>query len=367
MLVYALPLILTGWAAVAQMHDSRRIDNITLLGAVVSVSLLVGLRWYAEVDFRGYVEMFEQTPLLDAFTPEAIAPLYGEPGYLFLSSIFKTLGLGFPLLVLLCALLSIALKATVVRGMAHNAGLALCLYLCFHFVTIEFIQMRWAVATSLIALAFYYQYMGRIWIALVMMLLATGFHYFSALYFVVMILVAGRGHRRYYALLVLSALFPLVLDPSVFERFISEGSEIYVVKRIVRYLLDPQSQVGLFSYAKMLMYPVVIAFFHTLMPRDVWKKDRLLDFLFKLAFITLAISLASTVVPIFHYRAVVVADFFALMLLLHAARIALPHTARVAFCSGLGILAALWYSLDVMNYINADRLYEFRTWLYAVV
>ena len=105
--------------------------------------------------------------------------LYGEPGYLILNSLVKTLGGSFVLVSALCTATSISLKLFFFRKFCQFAALSLSLYLCIHFLTIEFIQIRWAVASSFLLLAFYLMHAGRNLAALVSLLLLlcfTTFH-----------------------------------------------------------------------------------------------------------------------------------------------------------------------------------------------
>jgi hypothetical protein len=84
--------------------------------------------------------------------------------------------------------------------------------------------------------------------------------------------------------------------------------------------------------------------------------------LFGVAAVALAITLFVSFVPLMHFRAVVIADFFCLAAICaYAEESEQRESTRVVAVALLPPLC-LWYFYDVGNYIAADRLYEYRTW-----
>lgn len=365
--VYFTPVFLTLLALLAQIQKSRRFDIAVLAICSLVIILISGLRWYSDIDYEPYVEMYNENPFLSEFSQDSIKDLYGEPGYLFLSSIFKTLGSEFFVLALACAFFSILLKSIVVYKLSKQASLAICLYFCLHFITIEFIQIRWAVATSLISLGFYYQYLQKNKVAFLCFILSLGIHYFSALFLIVSILLTVNGYRKFYWLFFVSLFFALFFQVDYLQSIIINDSDIYVIKRIARYSTDPESQIGFFSYVKIIMYPVIYTACVLLKPSYPWKTDKLDLFLFKLSFVSLSVTLLVTFIPLLHFRATVIADFFSIILILNVVSKVSSRETRIAIFFILGSLYSTWYLIDFSNYINADRLYEYKTWLTTLI
>lgn len=365
--IYYTPVFLTLLAMLAQIQKNRRLDISVLLVCSLVIILISGLRWYSDVDYEPYVWMYDDNPLLSEFSRDSIRDLYGEPGYLLLSSIFKSLGASFFILAFACAAFSILLKSIVVLKLSEQASLAICLYFCIHFITIEFIQIRWAIATSLIILGFYCQYLQKNKTAFLCFALSLGVHYFSAFFLVVALLLNVNGYRRFYFLFFASLFFALFFQVDYLQNLIINDSDIYVIKRITRYAIDPESQVGFFSYVKLIMYPAIYSACVFFKPSYPWKTDKLNLFLFKISFISLAATFFVTFIPLLHFRATVIADFFSIILILNSIDKAFPNKFRILIFVIISFMYLIWYLIDVFNYINADRLYEYKTWLTASI
>ena len=361
--MYAVPALLALAAITLQARWNARADRALTITIVLAIVLIAGLRWFADVDYDLYLEMFGDNPILREFTPESISALYGEPGYLLVSAVFKSLGSDFVALAFTCALLSMSLKGVVVSRYAAWPSLALTLYLCLHFVTIEFIQMRWAVATGFIALAYSEQQRGRRWTAIACHVGAIAFHYFSLAYLLLAALVGRKGYRRYFVLFGVTLASAFLLKAEYLERLLVLDSDIYILSRIARYAAEPESALGFFSFAKLAMYPLLYAACVWWRPDAAWKTDEKNLFLLRVSLLLLSFTLFVTFIPVLHFRATVLADLFAIVWVLNALDRALEGTPRTVAVIGLGALFIIWYSLDVRNYHAAGRLTDYQTWL----
>ena len=365
MVVYFAPLIFLVWALIAQLLKSKYLDRTVFATCVFAIILIAGLRWYSDVDYEPYSDMYDDNPMLSEFNRESITPLYGEAGYLFISAIFKTLGSRFFLLAFACSVCSLLLKSTVVRKLSGQASFAMCLYLCLHFITIEFIQMRWAVATALLSLGFCFQYLQKYKTAVLCFALAPAFSYFSFLFWIVALLVTLKGYKRFYLLFGASLLGALLLKIDYLRGFLVSDSDIYLLTRLTRYASDPDSHIGLFSLVKLGMYPAIYILCVRYNPSYSWKTDKLNLFLFKLSFISLSAALLMTFLPILHARATVIADFFSIVWVLNAMDKALNGEARSVSFGVLSALFGTWYLEDLLNNIESGYLSEYHTWLTA--
>jgi hypothetical protein len=364
--IYYAPLVLASAAVAAQVSRSRDLDRSILMIAAIAVAFIAGLRWYADVDYAGYVEMYQDTPPLERFNADSTRGLYGEPGYLLLNSVFKWLGLDFFVLALVAAIVSMSLKTFVAYKLSRHASLAITLYLCIHFITIEFIQMRWAVATGFIALAFYYLYRRRASAVILSLALATLFHYFSLVYWVAALMASAKGYHRFQVLLGASAVAAAFLSLESVAPLLLNDSEVYLLFRLNRFAGEELSTVGVLSYAKVAMYPALYFLCVSQRRSYDWAGDPLNLFLYRASMVLLSITLAASFMPILHHRATVVADFIAILWVLNAAHIALCSGLRTVVWAVLVVLFSTWHVIDVANYLRADRLYQYRTWTTAM-
>jgi hypothetical protein len=364
MAVYYFVLAILPLALISSVVRER---SVAMLGLIITAAVTIvvsALRWMSDVDHPDYAAMFEENPNLDNFNYESIADLYGEPGYLLLSAIFKSLDFHFAALSAFCVIFSLAAKAWVVWRFTRAAALALSLYLCVHFITIEFIQIRWAVASSLIALAIYFQFGRRLMLAALLLCVATSFHYFSAAFVFVCLIAEIRSFRVFNAVVIAFSVTGFLLARDASISFANIDSELYVIRRTFRYLAEPLSDVGVLSYARLLMVPVafqVIAF------RDpAWRLSPTTEFLRRISYASIALTMLLSLVPIMHFRAVVLADIFSMALIVRSLESNRKNPEVIASLSVIIILYVIWYVMDISNYINADRLYAYKSWLHLI-
>jgi hypothetical protein len=362
--VYYFVLALLPLSILSSLVRSRESGTLILAITAFTTFCISGLRWASDVDHLDYADMFTENPYLSNFNRESIRDLHGEPGYLLISAVLKTLGMDFVVLSTVCAAFSVSAKVLVVKRFTNNASLVFCLYLCIHFVTIEFIQIRWAVASALIAIAVYQQCQRRLLATAALLALAISFHYFAALFVLVCLMAEIRKESLFYALAIVLSLIGVAL---AIEGLVPEAidSDIYVVKRTLRYLTDPLSNVGFFSYAKLAMFPVITSILTKCYPDVV--KDSVTGILYRITYASIAVTLLLSFVPLMHFRAVVLADLFGLLLIMRILDFKIHRILQASIIMAFGILYAVWYVFDVINYIDADRLYNYQSWLKFII
>jgi hypothetical protein len=365
-LIYFAPLFFLLWALIAQVRRNRQVDTRALVACTFVIVLIAGLRWDSDVDYEPYTELYDDTPALSEFTQESATSLPTESGYLLFSSTFKTVGSEFFVLAFACALISLVSKAIAARALSAHASLALCLYLCLHFITTEFIQMRWAVATGLLCLGFCFQYLQKYKFAVLCFLLAPAFQYFSLFFWVVALLVALEGYERFYLAFAVSFLGALFLKVEYFRNLLLSDSDIYIMTRLSSYVFNPETSVGILSLAKLLLFPAIYMLCVRYRPSYPWRTDRLNLFLFKLSLISLSATLLMTFLPILHFRATVIADFFSIIWVLNAMDKAFDAGRAAASYAFVSVLFCVWYLVDLSNYMHSGFLMQYHTWLTAV-
>lgn len=361
MAVYYYLLILLPLSVASILARNRAPGAIVLLILALCTIIISAFRWMSDIDHVDYLEMYAETPVLANFNPESIRDLHGEPGYLLLTAIFKTLGLSFPMLSMVCAVFAITAKAWVASRFSRGASLALCLYLCVHFVTIEFIQIRWAVASAFIVLAFYMQFKRSLFTAASFFLLAITFHYFAAIFALVMMVLEIKKQSLFYIMIVAILLFGIFISRADGSIELAIASDVYVVKRTIRYLIDPLSNVGILSYLRLAMVPLAFFFCTRIHPSLFLDSTTL--FLKRITFLSISFAFLFSFVPLMHFRAVVIADFFSFLLLCRMIDVKMPKFTMASILIIFSVLYLVWFVADIGNYVSADRLYEYRTWL----
>jgi hypothetical protein len=360
-LIYHVLLLLFPLALTGAISPVRRVALAGLLGVALAAVALSGLRWDSDADHIEYAWLYEDTPSIFDLSLDSISELYGEPGYLFVSSIFRSFGAEFYALSFLCAFFAITAKAFIAQRLVHASGLALCLYLGIHFVTIEFIQIRWAVASSLLGLAFLAQHRGKHLQLLVCWLLAFSFHYFSAIFAPILLLLYIKKERYLYLVLVLMmTALALIFSSAALNPELGDA-EAYIIRRLLRYLSEDISTVGIVSYIKLLAYPIAY-FAFTIGARQV-ADDGIVVFLRRLSFMLIVMTASLSFVPIMHHRTVVLADFFSILLLVRVIEQRFSALERASLFAAMTVPFGLWLVLDIAANAANQTLLEYKSWL----
>ena len=97
---------------------------------------------------------------------------------------------------------------------------------------------------------------------------------------------------------------------------LESDSDAYVISRTLRYLTDPASGLGVLSFVKLLAYPAAYATLSFCFDRERPSRGSLENFLFKLGLASISATLLLSFIPIFHFRAGVIADAVGLCLVL---------------------------------------------------
>ncbi|MBI4866790.1 MAG: EpsG family protein [Candidatus Wallbacteria bacterium] len=352
------------WLALAaSVCRTKTVDRIVLISLVVYASLFSGLRWYSDVDYGPYSGMFDANPDLARFGPKSVQALHGEPGYLLVTAIFKSLSLEFHAMVLFMAIIAISLKAYVADQHTKCASLCLALYFCIHFITIEFIQIRWGLASGLILLACHFLQRSRVLAAQLCFALAVGFHYFALVFWAGALLLRLKREPVFLAAVATMTLMGLMFGTSLLNPEGQFQRELYIVRRLLSYLGNPTSQVGLLSNLRVAMYLALIYVYGSLVTGRHGNPEFV--FLRRMATLALGGAVAFEFLPIFYFRAVVLADFFALLSLLKLCEIQDTLEFQVPLTVGLTVLFSAWFGFDVYNNFAGYRILEYSTWIDA--
>ncbi|MFB2813180.1 EpsG family protein [Shewanella xiamenensis] len=355
MTIFNLPVFFIFFSVVFLV--SRAYQKIASVLIILLLTLVAGTRFYSDIDYGPYIDLFKETPLLENITLSDILILYGEPGYLIFTSLIKSANLDFFAVTILFSFASISIKLYVCSYLVRNYILAFSLFLCLHFLTVEFIELRWALSSAFVMLAIFFELKDKTKYFFLCIILASIFHYFSFLFLCVLLF-------RYFtfkkSLVIFMLSFFIAIAYKTFSPSVdySLESDIYIVRRLFRYLNNPESSVGLFSYLRILMYLVVVYTIYLY-------RSRLSEFEIKLAMyssLLISLSLMISFVPLLYFRSMVVSDLFMIILMVNLIfKFGLIY--RYFFVASVSILFSTWNIIDVINYQTAGYIFEYKTWL----
>ena len=359
------PLLFWFIAAIRLFFNSFHVKFFYLVSLLLLV-LIVGTRWFVAADFEGYYEIYEQVPLLSEFSVDSTKHIYGEIGYLFIISIFKTFGLHFSFFILVLSVLSICLKYFFLSRFAHGF-FAFSIYLLVSFISVELIEVRWSVSIAFILLAYYHGFFHdkKYWPA-VFFFFSVLFHYYSILFIIVFFMLRFfRNFSSYYVVFGGALLSAFYIYLNGFAVNASSESELYVLQRFFRYLNDPDSKVGIFSILKIIYFLLFYYFLRWLYrlnrPEDIEKKA-LLAFL-----LIYSIALFFSFVPVFYFRASAIADFFGLIMVFSVISRLRAKTSKIILPVVFSFPFLLWFMIDVSNSFISNRIFNFSSSLKLIL
>lgn len=371
-LVYMLPAVFSGLSSVFSVFLNKKINLFFLIVFSISIVFIVGLRWYSGADFEGYVDMYNTYPSLGVLFDAGFSSYYGEPGYILVNIFAKHLGLFVGFLFMLFAFSSILLKSIYFYRSCINPALVFCLYLSFNFITVEFIQIRWAVATSLITYGLIVKRENNL-VRIMIILMAASFQYYS-LAFLPLIFIKDTCSRLSAAMYSMFGLMVAALSfafniPIIFLNMLTliNADGMYIYERVVSYLTRAELSVGFFSYAKIFCYFICFVFLVPMGRVEPNVKLSTLDILlYKYSILLMSLSLIMSSVPVFFYRTMVLVDLFALVFIVNSIYKIKDLFFRLAVMCGVMFAGGVWYLLDLSNNLIYGGLFEYKTWLGSV-
>ena len=85
MYIYYTPIAIAFVSILVNISNDRRADVSLLMVIAIFVVTVSGFRYFSDVDYEPYFDLYKQTPTIADFEKEDMRLLYGEPGYLLLS------------------------------------------------------------------------------------------------------------------------------------------------------------------------------------------------------------------------------------------------------------------------------------------
>lgn len=282
-------------------------SNGLLIFIVLSLALLAGLRGQeVSRDYLTYQYAFDTIHNFMGDTPWANFGIY-EPGFIGTILLFKVFFLqNYGIAIMLFfAFASVILKIFVIDRFAINPYLVILLYFSHYFIIHEMTQIRIGLASSifLLSLVFYFQNNYKAYI--IMILLAAMFHY-SALGYLILLLLNKTTFNRYIysVLLLLSFIFAFVKLPlfnlvgSIFSAVDSSG-KLGTYSTIIEYNLADDIKVFNIINLLKIFCSVYLMF---LVPKYDLLKDKRLIFFLKCNIISVFVLSLFSGVPLVAFR-----------------------------------------------------------------
>lgn len=328
--------------------------------------MVVGTRWFVAADFDGYFGIYNEIPLLVDFNFESTKQIYGEIGYLFIGSIFRSLDAHFTVFVFFTSLVSLIVKYFVISKFPYGF-LAFSIYLLIAFISVELIEVRWSVSISFILLAYYFGLLLRQnSLATLFFLCSLAFHYYSILFIILYFVILFVKYTKvYYVLFSFSVVWAVYIYIFGFNFSFNADSELYVMERFFRYINDPDSKVGFFSILKAIY---IMIFYHFVRWLSKSKGLHLLEQkLVSIFLLVYSVSLILSFVPVFYFRASIVADVFGLILVFTAVGHVRLYSDRITLLVAFSIPFLLWFLVDISNSFSADRIFSYSSSLELII
>lgn len=246
-IVFLALILLSALGFVKELNANAR---FLLLLCVNAVLVTLATTRVGDRDFLNYIDIFNDCPKLFDFSLST--EIHGEPGFLLLCSIIKTIGLNFRVLLFVVSFASVSLALNFFRKYAYFEFVAVVIYFAHVFLLRDMMQIRAGLAASISLYFIPYLYRGK-WIqAALIILLASLFH--SAVLALLLVLpiypVYKRNPNLLYYLLMAGLLIGLILDKNLFAYIIER---FFNLPSVVIYLFDEE-----YFYSLGLLNPVFI-------------------------------------------------------------------------------------------------------------
>lgn len=331
---------------------------------ITSVSILFfGLRWHSGADFDGYLLIYDSVPLLGGFNLGSVKYIHGELGFLFVTSLIKTLGTPNFIYMFTLTCISIGLKAYFFYKESILPVFSLSLYFLFLGMTFEFVQIRYALALSFLLLSLYYLINGFKRKSVLFFLFSISFHYFTAI-FVVMYFYKRlkiKNHHLYFLSLL---VFVIVSNSSIAVVLLDLTSDLLggttLGRRATGYIGGAEHysvsvQLTSFLVIRAFLFTGVAIYFFKFYNSG----DEKFEAYLKVNLLFLLLSVSFSFNSIMFSRAVVVVELVNFLLVGFCISKSKSLKDRLLMLSLFLVLAGLSF----IKALDSENIYSYQTWL----
>jgi len=229
--------------------------------------LLVALATFriGDRDFSNYVDVFKDVP--DLIEGGGARDIHGEPGYLFLNSLFKTIGLSYRWVFFATSFASVFLALHFFRTNTRYFLIALIVYFSHTFLLRDMMQIRSGVAASISLYSFKYLY-KRSFLPFLTLIVGAATLHAGVLVFILGYFIYPLFRENYKRMtwLVFSGFaLGLIFNQSLISFVFTN---ILHIPAVAIYILDPQyfASLGLFNP---VLIKNLLLFYFVMKNRDI--------------------------------------------------------------------------------------------------
>ncbi|WP_448217410.1 EpsG family protein [Endozoicomonas sp. 2B-B] len=326
------------------------------------ILLFTAFRYFAGADYEAYINIYEASRLnvleFDFFDRYGMEPLYSIA-----NSIFNTLGMpGFLFLALLAAI-SISSKGYIFNKLSLNPVVSLFVYFSLVYISSEFIQIRWALALSIIFAGFYFYNLKRYFVSFLLLFLASFIHIFSFL--VLLLVIANKAifercntGVRFWTLLGLSLLFSILIDLVYVVNWLQAfAGESYLKYKVLGYTNNFKEAASNLFVFKYIFFGLTVLFF------KIKYDDLNRNAMTSLFFTFLCVFFILLDIPMLASRLSLIIDFlFSIIVINNAARFKFYNSLIVNVT--IVFISSGYWCYNIFVSFLAGNIFPYKTWLY---
>ncbi|WP_286225649.1 EpsG family protein [Polynucleobacter sp. HIN7] len=332
----------------------NKYDQIYLLFFSVAIFLICGFRYNSDIDYPGYFEIYERIPALTDLGADDFKSIYGEPLFILAGSFFKLFTSDYQLYLIILVAISIFGKAFFISKFTRYSSAAFGIYLCFHFITVEFIQVRWAVSTSLLALSLFFLINFRYLYVIIFAILAINFHYYSSVIVLIILIAYFVSIKKAYLIFYLCSIIFLLKLFDIFEFY--RISDINFFSNYIKNQLNTYGNNDVSIGFLGILRVFFCIFLASIVPVGYSREILILK---KTLIISTSVALIGYLIgTIFYYRTLVFCDLiFSVILFSRMTLINSKYYKLLYFL--IILLYNLWFIIDINNNIYGKFITEY--------
>lgn len=267
---YSLPYIVLILVLIGFSYFEKRVENKNVIWWSIGSILVLffGFRGFVQTDWYLYYWLYERvTPLLDGFYTEKQI----EPGFLFITQIFKTLNIDYTFWIFINSLIDVVAFTIIFRRYSASVAWSWVFFICFSGLVIEINLMRNVKAIIIFLLSLPYVQRREFWKFLIVWFVAITIHASSFLYLpAYFVLTKNWGKVWPLVLFVLvNMIFFFKIYPTTFilNNFLGVNSEF--IEKALNYVNTSKHEVGIsFGYIeRLIMFVLVYTLYNRLISR----------------------------------------------------------------------------------------------------
>lgn len=360
--------------ATVALYLNERNRRVILFTSSMFLSVIAGLRYYSANDYQSYTWLFSITPSLLSDTSK-FNEVPAEVGFVFINSLFKSIGVESYFFFFILAFISIGIKSFVQSKLSKLSVVSLFIYFSLVFYNSEFIQIRWALALAFSYIAIYYWLKNSAFFSIVSLCIACTIHITSLVFFPIFILAVLAIRYNfvnlvaYFSLLSFSLSFFFDLT-SVLKTipFLNESSYFFI--KLKSYLINVEESISWHVNLRYFLTFIIVFFIFRLKCKNPlmegersWEINKVL---FALFFCSVTFSFMFLSFPIFANRLFIFSDFIFSILLVNYVMGNKGINNRASLLLIVLLLFFLYGVLLQNSMFSKEYLYEYKTWLGVV-